>query len=169
MSHNLLQWFDYAFIPKNLQVLDISDNRIEELGNYYKLEGGFRLRTLRAERNRIKGLRPLSLPSSVERAQLRENRIRLVEPGSFSEKENVTVVDLRANLLRQLELSAVAVKSSANAGSAAGKCGSKNKQTKMPPPLSRSFFLRNSERVLNVYPSLTWKTWLHAVNSFESK
>ena len=131
VSSNHLQWFDYAFIPKNLQVLDISDNRIEELGNYYKLEGGFQLRTLRAERNRIKGLRALSLPSSVERALLRENRIRLVEPGSFSEKENLTLVDLRVNLLRQLELSAVAVKSSA-AGSA-GKCRGKNKQTKMPP------------------------------------
>ena len=42
VSSNRLQWFDYAFIPKNLQVLDISDNLIEELGNYYKLEGGFR-------------------------------------------------------------------------------------------------------------------------------
>ena len=131
VSSNLLQWFDYAFIPKNLHVLDISHNRIEELGNYYKLEGGFKLRTIRAEGNRIKGLRSLSLPSSVEWALLGENRIRVVEPGSFAEKENLTSVDLRGNLLRQLELSAIAVKSAA-AGSA-GKCGRKNKQTKMPP------------------------------------
>ena len=39
VSSNWLQWFDYAFIPKNLQVLYISDNRIEDLGNYYELEG----------------------------------------------------------------------------------------------------------------------------------
>ena len=35
VSSNWLQWFDYAFIPKNLQVLYISDNRIQDLGNYY--------------------------------------------------------------------------------------------------------------------------------------
>ena len=36
VSANNLQWFDYAFIPRNLKWLDIHDNAIEELGNYYR-------------------------------------------------------------------------------------------------------------------------------------
>ncbi len=117
VSSNRLQWFDYAFIPKNLERLDISHNQIEELGNYYKLDSGFGLKLLRAEGNKIKAVRPLSLPSSVEQALLRDNRIRSVQPGSFAEKVNLTEVDLRKNLLRQLELSAIAV----NTAGALGK------------------------------------------------
>ena len=36
VSANNLQWFDYAFIPRNLKWLDIHANAIEELGNYYR-------------------------------------------------------------------------------------------------------------------------------------
>ena len=42
VSSNRLQWFDYAFVPRSLEWLDVHGNQIEELGNYYKLEGGFR-------------------------------------------------------------------------------------------------------------------------------
>ena len=43
VSHNLLQWFDYAFIPKSLLWLNLRNNQIEELGNYYDMQAGFRL------------------------------------------------------------------------------------------------------------------------------
>ncbi len=52
MSANRLQWFDYAFVPKSLRWLDLHDNEIEELGNYYSLKDGFRLQTLDASRNK---------------------------------------------------------------------------------------------------------------------
>ena len=42
VSSNRLQWFDYAFVPRSLEWLDVHGNQIEELGNYYKLEGEFR-------------------------------------------------------------------------------------------------------------------------------
>ena len=42
VSSNRLQWFDYAFVPRSLEWLDVHSNQIEELGNYYKLEGEFR-------------------------------------------------------------------------------------------------------------------------------
>merc|ERR1719220_2892529 len=30
VSSNRLQWFDYAFIPKSLEMIDLHDNQIEE-------------------------------------------------------------------------------------------------------------------------------------------
>jgi hypothetical protein len=60
----------------------------------------------------------LSLPASVESVLLSENNIGIVEPGSFSDKTNLTDVDLRSNLLRQLELSAIAVKAVGSLGKA---------------------------------------------------
>ena len=33
---NYLQWFDFAFIPKSLEWLDVHNNRIKRIGNYYR-------------------------------------------------------------------------------------------------------------------------------------
>jgi Leucine-rich repeat (LRR) protein len=62
VSSNRLAWFDYAFVPRSVRWLDLHDNRIEELGNYYKLSSGFDLLTLDASQNRIESLSPLALP-----------------------------------------------------------------------------------------------------------
>ena len=43
VSHNHLQWFDYAIIPKSVIWLSLRHNRIEELGNYYGMQEGFHL------------------------------------------------------------------------------------------------------------------------------
>ena len=53
LSHNELKWFDMAFFPRQLEVLEVQSNHIEEIGNYYKLLDGFKLRTLDAGNNRI--------------------------------------------------------------------------------------------------------------------
>ena len=39
VSYNLIQWFDYAFVPKSVLWLNMRANAIEELGNYYNMEG----------------------------------------------------------------------------------------------------------------------------------
>ena len=38
VSSNQLEWFDYAFLPSNISWLDISANKIAELGNFYQLK-----------------------------------------------------------------------------------------------------------------------------------
>ncbi len=40
VSHNQLQWFDYAFIPKSVLWLSLRSNQIEELANYYEMRTG---------------------------------------------------------------------------------------------------------------------------------
>eukprot|EP00095_Tigriopus_kingsejongensis_P011075 maker-scaffold23_size669530-snap-gene-5.21 protein:Tk11075 transcript:maker-scaffold23_size669530-snap-gene-5.21-mRNA-1 annotation:"protein toll" len=115
VSANQLQWFDYAFIPENLEWLDIHSNQIEDLGNYFKLREGQNLRTLDASSNRIRKLEPLSLPSSIEFVALERNRIKHVVAGTFQNKSNLRRVDLTSNLIRQLQLPALAINLSSNA------------------------------------------------------
>ena len=104
VSSNQLQWFDYAFVPMSLEWLDLHDNHIEELGNYYKLKSGFQLKTLDASANKIKKLSKLSLPSSLETIVLSRNDIRGLEPKLFEDKPNLTRVELAANQIKHLDL-----------------------------------------------------------------
>ncbi|KAF4525239.1 hypothetical protein B566_EDAN013201 [Ephemera danica] len=109
LSDNHLVWFDYAFVPPSLQWLDIHANFVEKLGNYYEIVDGFHLRTIDVSHNRLSELTPLSLPNSVEIFFANNNQITRVAPGTFSEKRNLTRVDLYANELEYLDLSALVI------------------------------------------------------------
>lgn len=109
ISANKLQWFDYAFIPKNLRWLDIHDNEIEELGNYYLLKSGFNLQTLDASNNKIQKLSAISLPSSLVHAFLNGNRIASIESNTFIEKSALNRVELKDNHLESLDLASLSI------------------------------------------------------------
>lgn len=104
LSSNQLAWFDFAFIPMSLEMLDLHDNRIEELGNYYKLKSGFSLKTLDASANKIKSLNKLSLPSSLESIVLNDNLIETIPLRLFEDKPNLARVELASNLISHLAL-----------------------------------------------------------------
>ena len=109
ISANSLAWFDYAFIPKSLKWLDLHENEIEDLGNYYGLSDGFSLKTLDASKNKISKLEPLSFPASVEFVFLNSNHITEIKPNTFLEKANLIHVELTSNHLKQLNLSSLAI------------------------------------------------------------
>ena len=109
VSANQLQWFDYAFIPRSLKWLDLHQNEIEELGNYYSVGDGYKLTTLDASQNHIKKLSPLSLPPSLEYVILNENRLSIIEPNTFVNKMNLSRVELTSNHLQRLDLASLAI------------------------------------------------------------
>lgn len=111
VSANRLQWFDYAFIPKSLEWLDIHSNHIEDLGNYYKLGDGFNLRSLDASHNRVRALQPLSLLPSLQYVLLSSNEIASVAPSTFDSKSNLRRVDLTSNKIEELPLAALSIES----------------------------------------------------------
>ena len=106
LSENHIEWFDYAFIPSNLKWLDIHGNFIESLGNYYEIRN-LRVRTLDASHNRITELGPLSVPESVELLFINNNYISIVRPNTFTGKINLTRVDMYANMIENMELTAL--------------------------------------------------------------
>ncbi len=109
VSQNRLQWFDYAFLPKSLEWLDLHSNDIEDLGNYYKLWSDFNLRYLDASQNLISSLGYLSLLPSLEVVELSENKISVVEASTFSNKSQLRRVNLRSNDVERLPLAALSL------------------------------------------------------------
>ncbi|XP_023239365.1 toll-like receptor Tollo [Centruroides sculpturatus] len=106
ISANRISWFDYALIPIGLQWLDVHDNQIETLGNYFELESVLKLRTLDSSYNKIADIDASSLPNGIEIVFLNNNRIRNIQPFTFMGKANLTRVDLTNNNLETLEMNA---------------------------------------------------------------
>ena len=121
VSSNQLRWFDYAFFPKKLEWLDLHNNQIEDLGNYYKLGEGFSLQTLDVRSNHIKRIESLSLIQSLSTVLLNNNHISMIKSGAFNGKTNLLKVDLSNNKIRDLTLSALSVETSTNTARIKGK------------------------------------------------
>ncbi|XP_017880512.1 toll-like receptor 7 [Ceratina calcarata] len=106
LSENHIEWFDYAFIPGNLEWLDIHGNFIESLGNYYEIRDS-KVKTLDASHNNITELSPMSVPDSVELLFINNNNISVVRPNTFRDKVNLTRVDMYANTIETMELTSL--------------------------------------------------------------
>ncbi|XP_037282253.2 toll-like receptor 6 [Rhipicephalus microplus] len=104
ISANRVRWFDYALIPIGLQWLDIHDNQVEALGNYFELESILKLRTLDVSHNRLTELDSSSLPNGIEIVFLKGNQLRRIQPFTFLGKQNLTRVDLTDNRLDTLDM-----------------------------------------------------------------
>jgi Leucine-rich repeat (LRR) protein len=107
VSSNRLAWFDYAFVPPSVQFLDISDNNIDALGNYYNLAENYALRYLDASGNRIAALEPISLLPSMEDVFLEGNAISRITDNAFIGKSLLNQVHLERNQLSTLTMAAL--------------------------------------------------------------
>ena len=110
VSANKLQWFDFAFIPKSVEWIDLHDNQIEELGNYYQLGDGFSLQTIDASHNKIRKLSPSSFLSSLQIITLNNNQIEEISANTFVQMDSLSRVQLQHNRLVTLQLQALAVR-----------------------------------------------------------
>lgn len=106
ISANRIEWFDYALVPVGLQWLDLHDNQIDLLGNYFEMEALLKLRTLDASFNHITEIDSSSLPNGIEIVFLNDNHIKVIHPFTFMGKPNLTRVDLTRNRLENLEVNA---------------------------------------------------------------
>ena len=97
---------------KKLEWLDLHDNQIEDLGNYYKLGEGFSLKTLDVRSNQIKRIESLSLIQSLHTVLLNNNHISKIKAGAFNGKTKLLKADLSNNRIRDLTLSALSVETS---------------------------------------------------------
>ncbi|XP_026679314.1 toll-like receptor 7 [Diaphorina citri] len=110
LSENHLVWFDYAMVPGNLKWLDIHGNYISSLNNYYEIKDGLSIKNLDASHNRILEISELSIPNSVEVLFINNNLIKSVKPHTFFDKSNLARVDIYANDITKLDLTALRLK-----------------------------------------------------------
>jgi len=103
MSDNMITQFDYSYLPEKLQWMDLHKNYIADLGIAPR---GMRLQTLDVSFNRLTRIYSRSIPDSIELLFVNDNQISSVEPQTFFGKTNLTRVDLYANMIVKMNLSA---------------------------------------------------------------
>ncbi|KAL0275587.1 UNVERIFIED_CONTAM: hypothetical protein PYX00_003397 [Menopon gallinae] len=108
VSDNRLSYFDYSFLPKSLEWLDMHKNGITELGNYYyERRNGIQIKMLDVSFNKLTEIGETSIPDSVETVFLNDNLIHTIKPNTFLLKTNLSRVVLYANKLQRLDLAAL--------------------------------------------------------------
>ena len=104
VSANQISVFDYAMIPKTLQWLDIHQNELSALENYFAIEDALqRLTHIDASFNQLKELGPGNLPNAVETVLLNDNHISSLVPYTFFKKSKLKKVDLSVNRLENID------------------------------------------------------------------
>jgi Leucine-rich repeat (LRR) protein len=107
VSTNNLQWFDFAFIPKSLEWLDVHNNRIDKIGNYYHLSGEFGLQTLDMSFNNIRLVEEKTFLTSLRHIYLNNNKIGALNGSVFSQLGNLSRVELQGNEMTHLDMAAL--------------------------------------------------------------
>lgn len=104
VSDNRLNNFDYSHLPSSLEWLDMHNNEIAELGNYYGLKQMLKIKMLDVSFNKLTEVKKIAVPDSIETLFLNNNGIEFVEAGTFLNKSNLEKVVLYENKLRKFEL-----------------------------------------------------------------
>ncbi|KAJ8928624.1 hypothetical protein NQ314_018787 [Rhamnusium bicolor] len=109
VSSNKLLWFDFSHLPTSLEWLDMHDNQVPELGNYYDVTNTLKIKMLDVSFNLITTIRENSIPDSVATLFLNNNRITTVQPNAFLNKLNLEKVVLYGNDIKYLDLAALSL------------------------------------------------------------
>ncbi|XP_042230061.1 toll-like receptor Tollo [Homarus americanus] len=110
LSYNNIRMFDYAFIPRQLIKLDLKNNKIEQLGNFFKVQSVLTLEILDASYNGITRLTEVSLPNTIRKVILHNNNISRVLPNTFRDKLNLQDIDFRLNAIQRLNPKSISVR-----------------------------------------------------------
>ncbi|XP_049293494.1 toll-like receptor Tollo [Anopheles funestus] len=108
VSDNQIRLFDYSHFPVSLEWLDMHQNNITELGNYYDLNN-LQIKMLDVSFNRLTAVDAKCIPDSIETLFLNNNALEEVAAGTFLSKRALEKVVLYGNYLRKLEIGALAL------------------------------------------------------------
>ncbi|KAG5881622.1 hypothetical protein JTB14_024092 [Gonioctena quinquepunctata] len=109
VSSNKLLWFDFSHLPVSLEWLDMHDNQVTELANYYDVRNTLKIKMLDVSFNLIAEVKQNSVPDSVETLFLNNNKITSVHPNTFHNKPHLEKVVLYGNQMRFLDLNALSL------------------------------------------------------------
>ncbi|CAB4056589.1 unnamed protein product [Lepeophtheirus salmonis] len=112
VSHNKIQWFDYGFIPRQLERLDLRHNDISELGNYYETKDKFALQFIDVSYNKLTSLNAETFPfKHFKHIAINNNMITEVAQSTFAHLTKISKVELRNNFLRNMRMVSLSISS----------------------------------------------------------
>ncbi|CAG9822796.1 unnamed protein product [Phaedon cochleariae] len=109
VSSNKLLWFDYSHLPVSLEWLDMHDNQVTELANYYDVRNTLKIKMLDVSYNLITEIKENSVPDSVDTLLLNNNKISVVHPNTFHNKKDLKEVVLYGNEIRYLDMNSLSL------------------------------------------------------------
>lgn len=105
-SDNKIQHFDYALFPRSLSWLDISNNEISILNNYFDIKESA-ISYLDISFNQLVHIEAKSFPENIETLLLNDNKIRTVAPYAFFKQNKLVKVDLSVNEISSFSENAI--------------------------------------------------------------
>lgn len=105
MSANKIMFFDFRTFPSSLEWLDMHQNFIENFIND-DMYSNVNIKLLDLSYNNISEVAVTSIPKSVEKLYLNDNKIENIQVGSFSKLQKLSTVTLNNNKLVQLDMNA---------------------------------------------------------------
>lgn len=109
VSDNRLRWFDYSHLPVSLEWLDMHQNNVTELANYYDMRNQLQIKMLDVSHNQIGRIDEASLPDTIETLYVNNNNLVEVAAGTFLKKRNIEKVVLYGNAIKTLDIGAFAL------------------------------------------------------------
>jgi len=102
LSGNLIKKIDHLVSLPNLQTLDLSNNRLTEINNFWVPGNTLdKLRSLNLAKNQIKLIRNLDRLVNLEHLDLQDNRV--VELSGLQKLNNLRTLNLSNNLVEFLD------------------------------------------------------------------
>lgn len=109
VSNNNIKWFDFSHLPSSLEWLDIHNNNITELGNYYDVTGQLKINYLDVSNNKIRKIKSDLIPKNITTINLSNNMIDDIPSGTFLNKKQIRKIFLAGNMIKKLQITSLIV------------------------------------------------------------
>ncbi len=109
VSNNNIKWFDFSHLPSSLEWLDIHNNNITELGNYYDVTTQLKINYLDVSNNKIRKVKSDLIPKNITTINLSNNLIDDIPSGTFLNKKHIRKIFMSGNMIKKLQITSLIV------------------------------------------------------------
>ncbi|XP_070492997.1 toll-like receptor Tollo [Chironomus tepperi] len=109
VSNNNIKWFDFSHLPSSLEWMDIHNNNITELGNYFDVTNQLKINYLDVSNNKIRKIKNDLIPKNITTINLSNNLIDDVPSGTFLNKKHIRKIFLNGNMIKKLQITSLIV------------------------------------------------------------
>lgn len=101
--------FDFSHLPQSLEWLDIHNNNITELGNYFDVTSQLRINYLDVSNNKIRKIKNDLIPKNIATINLNNNLIDDIPSGTFLNKKHLRKTYLTGNMIKRMQITSLIV------------------------------------------------------------